>query len=291
MQVSWKDVTLQLERGGGMVNAEGIENAIQLKQTGEIESRLAEIAEMVGRRTTEAMAMVATEETLKAVRAYRSELKKDLAELEAQRKAVKTAYMAPYKAFEAEYKKLISDPFNAADSDLKAKINAVESDIKGRMEEDLLAYIAELKAVHGLEWLDPMKVMPKIGLTDARGSGVKLKKDLADRVAMIAEDCKAIAGMENSAEIMAEYQSGLSLATAVATVQARKKAAEAVRADVERMKVDDASDGDTGDTVAVSPAPVPEPIMTARLTIYGTRAQLVALKQWMADNGLTYRKG
>ena len=64
---------------------------IQVKQLPVIEEQLRSMKEQVEARTSEAMSLVCTEETVTAVKKARAELNSQFAELEEQRKAVKKA--------------------------------------------------------------------------------------------------------------------------------------------------------------------------------------------------------
>ena len=67
-------------------------------------------------------------------------MNREFADAETQRKAIKAAIMEKYDSFESVYRECIADPYKRADADLKAKIDATESEIKSRCEEMLLGY-------------------------------------------------------------------------------------------------------------------------------------------------------
>ena len=77
-----------------------------------------------------AKSLVCTEDTVKDIKATRADLNKQFKTLEEQRKQVKTAVLKPYEDFEESYKKYISNKFKSADTDLKSKIDEVESKLK-----------------------------------------------------------------------------------------------------------------------------------------------------------------
>lgn len=94
-------------------------------------------------KVIEATAMVCTEETVKAVKKMRADLNAQFNTLEEQGKAVKAAVMEPYLAFEAVYKDHVTSKFNAADQDLKQKINQTEDGLKDEKFGELLEYFVE----------------------------------------------------------------------------------------------------------------------------------------------------
>lgn len=102
-----------------------------------IEERLRTLEPEIKAIVDDATSLVCTEETIQAVKAKRAELNKLAADLENQRKYVKSAIMAPYNAFEAVYKECAIDVLKAADVALKGKIDAVEAEQKQRCEEGL----------------------------------------------------------------------------------------------------------------------------------------------------------
>ena len=105
-----------------------------------IEEHLRSRKEQTEQRVAEAMSLVCTDETLTSVKNIRAEMNREFADAETQRKAIKAAIMEKYDSFEAVYRECIADPYKRADADLKAKIDATESEIKSRCEEMLLGY-------------------------------------------------------------------------------------------------------------------------------------------------------
>ena len=84
---------------------------ITLKQLPIIEEHLQLVKADVETRTKNAMQLVCTEETRGDVKKIRTELGKEFASMEEQRKRVKEAIMEPYNQFEAVYKDCSSDPY------------------------------------------------------------------------------------------------------------------------------------------------------------------------------------
>ena len=126
---------------------------ITLKQLPIIEEHLQLVKAGIETRTKNAMQLVCTEETRGDVKKIRTELGKEFASMEEQRKRVKEAIMEPYNQFEAVYKDCISDPYKKADSELKRRIDEVEAGLKADKVKAVQSYFDELCKANNLPWL------------------------------------------------------------------------------------------------------------------------------------------
>ena len=79
-------------------------NLIVVKQLPIIEDQLRQVKASVDDRVAQALSLACTEETYKNVKKARAELNKEFQDLEARRREVKKAILAPYKGFEKLYK-------------------------------------------------------------------------------------------------------------------------------------------------------------------------------------------
>lgn len=235
-----------------------------------IEERLRDVKATVEAAVAEAKSMVATEETIQAVKNRRSELNKQFDALEEKRKAVKAQIMEPYNRFEAVYKECITVPFTEADKSLKATVDGFENELKDKTVQRLKDYYAELCAAERIDWLPFMKAMEygkiKVGVTDAKkNTPRKLMNAVANVVSTIATGMDQIRKMEDSAEIMAEYKACLDVGKAVATVQERKRKVQEEKEAAEKRKEWERKREEAIAKVdAASPAPVavaaPQPL-------------------------------
>lgn len=274
-------------------------NLIKVVQLPVIEEHLRGMQADIKRRVDEAKSLACTPETLADVKKVRSELNKQFADLEERRKAVKKAIMEPYDKFEAVYAECVSGPMREADADLKAKIAETEGAIKDKCLEQLMEYFSELCALNGVEWLPFIRSGVVVDLTSAKQkTPKKLMAQLKEFVERVSSDVECISTMENQEEIMAEYRTYLSVSTAISIVntrhqrieqerkasEERKAAQEAQRASVERVQA-------VAPPVSI-PAPQMQPqapeILTTTFTVTGTRAKLVALREYMKKEGLEY---
>lgn len=198
---------------------------IIVKQLPVIEDQLAAVKASITERVNQALSLVCTEDTYKDVKKVRSDLNKEYAELEARRKEVKAAVMAPYEKFEAVYKDCAGDLYKEADQKLKQKISEVENGLRQQKEEKLLEYFNEYRESNLIdaEFVALGDAGIKVGLTDSLTSLKKQAKGFLDH---IADDLKAISTHEDRDEILTEYKRGFNLGAAMSTVAARHKAIE-----------------------------------------------------------------
>ena len=193
-----------------------------------IEERLRDFKAEVEATVAEAKSMVATAETVQAVKNRRAELNKQFETLESQRKAVKAQIMAPYDRLNAVYTECISGPFKEADAALKATVGEFETELKNETVGKLKTYYAELCSLEGIDWLPFQKAMEygniKVSMADTKSATPrKLMDALGNVVSRIAIAMEDIRKMEDSAEIMAEFKICLDAGKAAATVQDRKR--------------------------------------------------------------------
>lgn len=299
-----------------------MDNALQvitLKQLPIIEEHLQLVKSDVETRTRNAMQLVCTEETRKDVKSIRTELSKEFAEMENQRKRVKEAIMEPYNQFEAVYKECISDPYKKADAELKKRIDEVESGLKSDKEKAIRDYFNELCKANNLPWLRFEQMGLKIGLsTSVNGT----KTALTSTVLRISNEVLELSRYENAAELMVEYKKSLNMALASSTIRARQEqielqkqyeaqrraALEQQRAAEEKVQQavaeaqevhHDAAEppieevtAPTEETPTEAPVAVQEQaqptIYEVKFAVRGTIEQLKKLKQFIMQEGMSY---
>ena len=299
-----------------------MDNALQvitLKQLPIIEEHLQLVKSDVETRTRNAMQLVCTEETRKDVKSIRTELSKEFAEMENQRKRVKEAIMEPYNQFEAVYKECISDPYKKADAELKKRIDEVESWLKSDKEKAIRDYFNELCKANNLPWLRFEQMGLKIGLsTSVNGT----KTALTSTVLRISNEVLELSRYENAAELMVEYKKSLNMALALSTIRARQEqielqkqyeaqrraALEQQRAAEEKVQkaVSEAQEtqqdaaeppieevtAPTEETPTEAPVAVREQaqptIYEVKFAVRGTIEQLKKLKQFIMQEGMSY---
>lgn len=292
---------------------------IALKQLPIIEEHLQLVKSDVETRTRNAMQLVCTEETRKDVKSIRTELSKEFAEMENQRKRVKEAIMEPYNQFETVYRECISDPYKKADAELKKRIDEVESGLKSDKEKAIRDYFDELCKANNLPWLRFEQMGLKIGLsTSVNGT----KTALTSTVLRISNEVLELSRYENAAELMVEYKKSLNMALALSTIRARQEqielqkqyeaqrraALEQQRAAEEKVQkaVSEAQEtqqsaaeppseevtAPTEEMPTEAPAAVQEQaqptIYEVKFAVRGTIEQLKKLKQFIMQEGMIY---
>lgn len=209
------------------------EKEIQLVQVPKIVHRLQEVGARVTARLAElgVETLVATEDTVKALKDLRAELNKELTEFETQRKWVKEGVLNPYNEFETIYKAEISEKYKGAIDTLKTKIETVETKVKAEKRDRVKLYFDELCTAEGLDFVPFDKAVPEVNLST---SEKKYKEQCAEFITKVQDDLNLIRTEEHQPEILAEYKKTLNSALAITTVRQRK---EAEKAEAERLKI------------------------------------------------------
>lgn len=292
-----------------------VENQIiVVKQLPIIEEHLKALSVEIEGKVNTAKSLVCTEETVKDIKATRANLNTQFKELEEQRKLVKAAVLEPYEAFENIYKQYVSSKFKSADTDLKGKIDEVESKLKDEKASKVSAYFEEYVKSKNIEFLQPSDAKINIRLSD---SLVSLKARVAEFIDRVSDDLALIETQECKAEIFVEYKKTLNCSQAITTVTARKKAIEEQKkadeeatikrkereekekiriAEIERIKAEH-------ETNIPEPIEAPTPIATAKpvrasepkielftltFKVKGTKEKLKELKEFLATGGYEY---
>lgn len=259
----------------------------------ETENNLKSIAEKCKSKLEIAESMACTEETKQAVKKLRSELNKEFASYEAERKERTAEYEKPLKEFKKLYDEYISVPFKSADSALKTKIDEVEAEQKSRKTAEIEEYAQELLDVYALNWLDISRIMPSVTLS---ASVTSLKKVVKTTVEKIKSDIDCIGVIDSSGDMFAEYMNCLDLGMAKIAVEKRKKAVE----EAEKAKSVYSQNEEINEQaeekidMLIPPTVEEEPEMekyTMTFTVTATIEQLKALKSYMVDNNIEFKNG
>lgn len=289
-----------------------IENAILLKQLPIIEDRVKELGETVCQRVEAAKALVCTEDTYKDIKKVRADLNKEFEAMEEQRKAVKSAILAPYSKFEKTYKECVAEPYKMADKQLGEKIRDVENGLKDQKFTEVLTYFNEYRISKGLGWLDFGRSGIQIRLTD---SVKKLKKQAKAFIDRVDKDMEAITSSVFHEEVMAEYLEDLDLAAAIARVEKSMEQAKTAAAAREARAVKTKEQQEVAAKVqceaeivaetqqenaaceATLEAPVAKPTMAntekeycCSFRVTGSLDKLKALKRFLEEGGYNYEQ-
>lgn len=197
---------------------------IKLVQIPIIQHALVEVGKTVSQRILELNLenLVATEDTVKALKQLRADLNKEATDFETQRKAIKSAINKPYDDFESVYKLEVIDKYKAAVELLKDKIAFVEDRIKSEKKENVILYFTELCAAERIDFLE----FKHTGLDINLSTSEKAYKDKCNEfVSRVQNDVILINTMEYAAEMLTEYKrNGFNASLAIKTVKDRKDA-------------------------------------------------------------------
>lgn len=243
-----------------------------------------------------ALALEATEDTVREIKKKRAELTKFTAAFEERRKDVKKKVLAPYEQFESVYKECITDPLKEADKVLKERIASVEDGLKEEIKEKVVAFFNEYAESLYLDFVRFEDMQLSINLSTTLK---KYRETVAAYLDGIAADVDSINSFDNKAEVMAEYKKVRNLGVAVANVNERHKAIEAEKAkettpaEVPEIApigfsapvVESVDDDPFIDSSLVATADIYE--MT--FTVSGTIEQLKAVKKFLTENKINYK--
>lgn len=284
------------------------EELILVKQLPVIEEHLRSFAGSIDQQVDAALSLICTEDTVKVVKKTRADLNKQFAALEEQRKAVKAAVLGPYEQFQKVYDKCVSNKFKLADENLKHKIDEVEDVLRDTKEANIREYYMEKAAsLHISATTIPFeRACIKITLSASEKS---LREACDAFLNRIAADLAMIEQHEFREEILVEFRQSLSGSQAVTAVlnhhrqieEERERAAKRAEAEAaaqqhaEEVRAAVAQQEALAAPVETAPQEAPAPVyqeaeatLKATFTAYGTREQLVGLKNYMKENGIRY---
>lgn len=246
--------------------------------------------------------LAVTEETMKDAKSDRATLNKLRTAIDDQRKAVKKQFEGLYKPFETDCRELIAmidEPIAAIDSQMQVLNDKKKAEKRGELEKyfELLQPPAFVKLD---DVLDPK-------WSNATAKLDKLKADLADKVQRIADDSAEVrrlySGSPMLTAIMERFEhtrdKGAALAYAAELErkeQQRKEreAAEKARLEAERQAqvqsepyIIEKSSAAPADAV-VKTVEQPEVKGRVTFTVVGTKAQIIAVREFMKANGITF---
>lgn len=195
---------------------------IKLKVLPVIEHDLVKVGKMVDERLAQLNVanLVATEETVQAMKSLRADLNKELKEYEEQRKVVKELITKPYSEMETVYKQMVSDKYKEATDILKDKIGEFENLVKINKRNEVKEYFNEAVSMFDIEWLKFEMLKIDINLST---SVKKYKEDVAEAIKRIVADVELIEMQQFAVEMLVEYKKDLNISRAIKEVADRKE--------------------------------------------------------------------
>lgn len=208
-------------------------NEIKLVQKPVITHALVEVGKSVTKRLADLNLekQVATTETIQTLKNLRSELNKEFAELETQRKDIKKAVLTPYDELQSVYDVEVAVKYESAISTLKTTIGDFEIKVKTEKKNKVVAFFNELIISEKIDFVTFENVGIEVKLSDSDKS---LRDKCKAYISKVVDDISLIDTNEYKVEIMVEYKKTLNVSKAIKDVQDRK---EAERIQAERNKV------------------------------------------------------
>nr|BDD44996.1 hypothetical protein 15 [Spirochaetaceae bacterium] len=230
----------------------------------------------------------------------RAVLNKAAKELNDRRIELEREFMAPFK----EFKDVIGETVKAI-QDASSKIGTViteveEQERKARRDEIETAYVESEFTLVSLGRLFDHTWLNKSTSTK------KWKAELAAKIEKIQSDLASLDSVEDAEEAKAFYLETLDIGQALQHAQVLKDRRDALQSQQNTESVADTQVPEATEpepiTATAEPyvrpaetAPAPQPVKegmqhTVTLELYGTRDQLAALRRYIDEQGITYRK-
>lgn len=275
----------------------GANEIIVVRQLPVIEEKLKTVKAEVESKINLALSLVCNEDTVKEIKATRSDLNKQFSEFEALRKGIKNQIMEPYSNFELTYKECISDMFKSADATLAKKISEVEDTIKQEKANEIKAYFDEYKASKNVDFVTLSDAGVNITLSASKKS---LKGAVKTYIDKVADDLALIDTQEDKEEILVEYKSSLNVSRAITIVKDRKARIAAEKERIEKEKQLKEQKPDTvSEKLSVSlckkdndtaPFEPEQPKGTIIFKITHSYDRLIKLKEFLDNGGYSYEQ-
>lgn len=191
-------------------------------------NQFASLIEQAKNETNEALELAPTDENTGIMKKFRANLNKQFKEFEDERKRIKKEVLAPFEAFEAEYKNL-SEIYTSADAKLKSRIDKNETAIKDAKSKEIKAYFDELAVSLGIDFFTFEQMALNITLSV---SNKKLLEQVEVKLSQVKNDIDTLSNQPHPEKTLAEYKKCLDLNQAMNTVRQRM---EAEQAELERQ--------------------------------------------------------
>lgn len=264
-----------------------------------IENNGEEVKAWLGEVMQKYAGLIVTPESIKSAKDDKAKLNKLRTALEERRKEVKRDYLAPYNAFEEKYKELlalIDRPIASIDTQIKALDEQEQKAKFERLHAYFLDCCASLEVPQNLHFdriLNP-KWRNKTMKEDA------LQQEIYDILCRIRDDVQELNSYYTDSPhytaimdcYMQGYDKSCALAYAAALVQQeqrRRASAGSVppnAAELQRAAEPAQSQSESLQNHSV--APEPQTLVTGTFRVTGTRQQIIALRDFMRANQITF---
>ena len=241
--------------------------------------------------------LVVTEDAIREAKSDRAKLSKLCSAIDAKRKEVKAACMAPYDKFEAQCKDIIGM--------ISAPIASIDAQIKVFEQKDLDAKHAEIERHFeaAMDGCDIPIVLDKIINPKWQNKTMKvdtIKKEITERIGQIKEDVNGIryayGGTPHLDAILKCYYTGYDAGAAHVyanqLIDAQRKREEQSRnaqqdaVDVSQVPAPNVPSTKSEATRSLSDTSTDAQMFTCRFQATGTREQLRAARDYMLEIGI-----
>ena len=247
--------------------------------------------------------LVVTEDGIKAAKQDRADLNKLREAIEAKRKEVKKACMAPYTEFEGRVKELVQlvdAPIAAIDGQLKEYEEKRRADKRAEIAAIYEETVGELKGILPFErlWRDEWY--------NTAWSMKKIREAIVAAEGKTASDLEVLSTVESefAEAVRLKYLEALDLNAALAErarlqeraaklreyEEQRRRAAEAEAASVPEAERAEAAAKDAGQAEAAPAMGAEETVYLLRFECQLTRSQAMELSAWLKDRNISYRR-
>ena len=247
--------------------------------------------------------LVVTEDGIKAAKQDRADLNKLREAIEAKRKEVKKACMAPYTEFEGRVKELVQlvdAPIAAIDGQLKEYEEKRRADKRTEIAAIYEETVGELKGILPFErlWRDEWY--------NTAWSMKKIREAIVAAEGKVASDLEVLSTVESefAEAVRLKYLEALDLNAALAErarlqeraaklreyEEQRRRAAEAEAASVPEAERAEAAAKDAGQAEAAPATGAEETVYLLRFECQLTRSQAMELSAWLKDRNISYRR-
>ena len=247
--------------------------------------------------------LVVTEDGIKAAKQDRADLNKLREAIEAKRKEVKKACMAPYTEFEGRVKELVQlvdAPIAAIDGQLKEYEKKRRAEKRAEIAAIYEETVGELKGILPFErlWRDEWY--------NTAWSMKKIREAIVAAEGKVASDLEVLSTVESefAEAVRLKYLEALDLNAALAErarlqeraaklreyEEQRRRAAEAEAASVPEAERAEAAAKYAGQAEAAPATGAEETVYLLRFECQLTRSQAMELSAWLKDRNISYRR-
>lgn len=268
----------------------------------EIQWNHEELKAEVSAKMDEYKSIAYTEEDSKAMRADKATINKFIDAVEEERKKVKRFYLEPYEKFELQIKEVLS-PSKEVVNLLDSQLSEVEK--KYREEKTAVCRTAYENHMGDLKEIIPFEKTTRDEFYKKAFTAKKIDQAYQDFYARVIEDMEALEELEERFrdKALLEYTKRFSLSDALKEghrLQELENLMEERRRKYEKSRTKQNVAQTQAVTQEVKPiketdpgcadAPVSEPLLQLDFRAWGTRVQLMGLREYMVEHNIKFGK-